>query len=121
MGAEVFIVGALLIAGTTVYSVNAQRKAANKQADAAREAAAAAAAQAEELAKLQALRDKTSSDESSAIGRLELGEDEAQRKKRSKGKAAFIIEEQKQKQSSTASRVQIGENTPDASSGGVQL
>jgi hypothetical protein len=122
MGVGVALVAAAIIGGATAaYSADQQRKAANQQADAAKEAAAQAAADAEELAKIQATRDKTTADISKDVGRLDLGEAEAERKRRARGKAALIIERKDNQTADPNSRVQIGATTPSAKSGGVQL
>jgi gas vesicle protein len=112
------VVGAVISAATAVYSADTSRRQANQAQDAAKARADEAERQAEELAKLQATRDKTVVEESEAIGRLDLGEEDSIKARRAKGKAAFIINKQ---DAAGGARAQIGTSTPGSSTGGLQL
>lgn len=114
-------IAAIIIgAASAWYSADQSRRQAHEAEDAAKERAQQAAEQAERLAKIQATKDKTVAEASEALGKLDLGEQEAKRKKRARGKALFKIARE-ESQAADTGRLQIGATTPSTRQQGVQL
>jgi peptidoglycan hydrolase CwlO-like protein len=98
------VVAVIAIAGS-IYEADVARKTQHEQEDTAKEVARQQQEQAEELAKIQATRDKTVQQQSEEIGKIQLGESEAERTKRKRGKQALKIESE---------RATIGQDQPIA-------